>query len=59
MNNETNLHKVFFIGAGPGDPELITRAGWKALNNADVILYDALLDFEGFHASSPKSNGII
>ena len=58
MNNATDLHKVFFIGAGPGNPELITRAGWKTLNNSDVILYDSLLDFEGFHKSAPKSKWI-
>ena len=32
------------VGAGPGDPELITLKGVKALASADVILYDALLD---------------
>lgn len=30
------------VGAGPGDPELITLKGIKALQEADVILYDAL-----------------
>jgi len=30
------------VGAGPGDPELITVKGLKALARADVILYDAL-----------------
>ena len=30
------------MGAGPGDPGLITRAGLEALRSADVILYDAL-----------------
>jgi len=34
--------KVTLVRAGPGDPELITVRGMKALQNADVILYDAL-----------------
>ncbi|MCH8023695.1 MAG: uroporphyrinogen-III C-methyltransferase [Candidatus Marinimicrobia bacterium] len=36
--------KVFLVGAGPGDPELITVKGLKALQLADVIIYDALID---------------
>lgn len=34
--------KVFLIGAGPGDPGLITLRGVEALSRADVVLYDAL-----------------
>jgi uroporphyrin-III C-methyltransferase len=34
--------KVYLIGAGPGDPGLITVKGLKALQEADVILYDRL-----------------
>ena len=34
--------KVFIVGAGPGDPELITLKGLKALHRADVVLYDKL-----------------
>lgn len=33
---------VSLVGAGPGDPDLITMKGVKALNRADVVLYDAL-----------------
>jgi len=36
--------KVTLVGAGPGDPELITFKGVLALNQADVVLYDALID---------------
>ncbi|WP_075350112.1 uroporphyrinogen-III C-methyltransferase [Algoriphagus marinus] len=36
--------KVTLVGAGPGDPELITLKGVFALNKADVVLYDALID---------------
>ena len=31
------------MGAGPGDPDLITVKGMKALAQADVVLYDALI----------------
>ena len=31
--------KVYFIGAGPGDPELITLKGKKIINSADKIIY--------------------
>ena len=34
--------KFSIVGAGPGDPELITIKGLKAIQSADVILYDAL-----------------
>ena len=31
--------KVIFVGAGPGDPDLITFKGRKVIENADVIIY--------------------
>ncbi len=33
------MSKVYFIGAGPGDPELITLKGKRLLESADVIIY--------------------
>lgn len=36
--------KVTLIGAGPGDPDLITVKGVKALEKATVVLYDALIN---------------
>jgi uroporphyrin-III C-methyltransferase len=38
--------KVYFIGAGPGDPELLTRKAWKLLTVAEVVLHDALVPTE-------------
>lgn len=33
------MEKVFFVGAGPGDPELITVKGKRLLEEADVVVY--------------------
>ena len=34
--------KVYLVGAGPGDPGLITLKGLECIDNADVIIYDYL-----------------
>ena len=38
--------KVTLVGAGPGDPELITIKGINANKSADIVLYDALVSSE-------------
>jgi uroporphyrin-III C-methyltransferase len=38
----TQIGTVFLVGAGPGDPELITVKGLNALRKADVVIYDRL-----------------
>jgi uroporphyrin-III C-methyltransferase len=38
--------KLTLVGAGPGDPDLITVKGLKSIADADVVLYDALISEE-------------
>ncbi len=40
----TNIPKLTVVGAGPGDEDLITLKAIKAIESANVILYDALIN---------------
>ena len=44
MLDRTKHPRLTLVGAGPGDEELITLKGVKALQQADVVLYDALVN---------------
>ncbi len=51
--------KVYFVGAGPGDPELITVKGRSLLEKADVILYTGSLIPSGEDLASPvRARGV-
>ncbi len=46
MENSKIFPELFILGAGPGDPELITMKGYRVLKEAAVILYDNLANKE-------------
>jgi uroporphyrinogen III methyltransferase/synthase len=48
--------KVYLVGAGPGDPELITARGLRRLREADVVLYDALVHPDQLHSARPDAD---
>ena len=47
--------KVYIVGAGPGDPELITVRGARLLERADVVLYDRLVHPELLELAPPDA----
>jgi uroporphyrin-III C-methyltransferase len=46
---------VWLVGAGPGDPGLLTLLAAKALGEADVIVYDALVNDEILSMARPEA----
>lgn len=47
--------KLFLVGAGPGDPELITLKAIRIISSANVILYDALVNEEILNYASSNA----
>jgi uroporphyrin-III C-methyltransferase len=53
-----NTAKVFLIGAGPGDPELLTIKALRILQSADVVLHDSLIGPEILNLIPPTAERI-
>ena len=49
---------VWLVGAGPGDPGLLTLLAAHALEHADVVLYDALVNTDVLSAMGPQGRAI-
>lgn len=59
MKQNSNSPQVFLVGAGPGDPDLITVKAVKAIASADVILCDRLVSPEIIERYAHKKAEIV
>ena len=55
MENSNLFGKVYLIGAGPGDPGLLTVRGKTILEKADVVVYDRLVSLGVLSLCNPKA----
>ena len=58
MDKEMAMGKVFLVGAGPGDPGLLTVKGAQCLAEADVVVYDFLANPALLAHASPRAEMI-
>ena len=49
------MSKVFLVGAGPGDPQLLTVKAYRLLERADVVLHDDLVSSEILELVCPEA----
>src|SRR5256884_7333827 len=50
-----SLGTVYIVGAGPGNPDLITVRGLMCLREADVVLHDRLVDLHLLEEARPDA----
>lgn len=55
FGNSLKKGRVFLVGAGPGDPDLLTLKAARTLGMADVVLHDALVSAEILALISPRA----
>ena len=48
--------KVYLVGAGPGDPGLLTLKGRHCLQDADVVIHDSLVDVRILDFAKPDAH---
>ena len=58
QENQRYLGKVYLVGAGPGDPGLLTLKGKGLLECADVVVYDALVSPQILMMINPQAEKI-
>ncbi|MCJ8166586.1 uroporphyrinogen-III C-methyltransferase [Pontibacter sp. E15-1] len=58
MPDQEITPELYVVGAGPGDPELITVKAYKILQKADVVLYDNLANSELLDITKPDCEKI-
>ncbi|MGB3954265.1 MAG: uroporphyrinogen-III C-methyltransferase [Brooklawnia sp.] len=55
MDPSSDLGEVILVGGGPGDPDLLTVGGRRALREADVVLYDRLAPLASLAETRPDA----
>ncbi|MEX2616230.1 MAG: uroporphyrinogen-III C-methyltransferase [Alphaproteobacteria bacterium] len=58
MNNLSHEARVFLVGAGPGDPELLTLRAARLLGEAETVVYDRLVSPEILDLVAPGATRI-